>query len=139
SSARCCAAWPWCAWTSSRRSSQHPPPLAPSPLRLLSRLRPPERPRRHPPAAMQLRLDQLGPHLQKAGAALKPIYTLHGDEALLAQEALDAIRAAARAQGYTERQVHTVAGQHFSWSSLLGAGSAMSLFGDRQFIEIRIP
>ncbi|MFT3859279.1 MAG: DNA polymerase III subunit delta [Aquabacterium sp.] len=88
---------------------------------------------------MQLRLDQLSVHLQKAGSTLKPIYVLHGDEALLAQEAGDAIRQAARAAGYTERQVHTVAGAHFDWSSLLGAASEMSLFGDRQFIEIRIP
>jgi DNA polymerase-3 subunit delta len=35
---------------------------------------------------------------------------LHGDEALLQQEAADAIRAAARAQGYTERSSFTVAG-----------------------------
>lgn len=88
---------------------------------------------------MQLKLDQLASHLQKAGGTLKPIYTLYGDEALLAQEATDAIRAAARAAGYTERQVHTVSGAHFDWSSLLGAASEMSLFGDRQIIEIRIP
>lgn len=88
---------------------------------------------------MQLRLDQLCAHLQKAGGALKPIYTLYGDEALLAQEAADAIRAAARTGGYTERQVHTVSGAHFDWSSLLGSASEMSLFGDRQLIEIRIP
>lgn len=86
---------------------------------------------------MQLRPEQLAAHLGKG--ALKPIYTLHGDEALLAQEAADAIRAAARAAGCSERQVHTVAGAHFDWSSLLGAASEMSLFGDRQFIEIRIP
>ncbi len=89
---------------------------------------------------MQLRLDQLAAHLQKAGASgLKPLYTLYGDEALLAQEALDALRAAGRAAGYTERQVHTVSGAYYDWSSLLGAGSAMSLFGDKQLIEIRIP
>ena len=46
---------------------------------------------------MQLRLDQLSAHLSKGAGALKPIYTLHGDEHLLAQEAGDAIRAAARA------------------------------------------
>ena len=86
---------------------------------------------------MQLRADQFGAHLSKG--ALKPVYTLHGDEALLAQEAGDALRAAARAQGFSERQVHTVSGAHFDWSSLLGAASEMSLFGDRQFIEIRIP
>jgi len=88
---------------------------------------------------MQLRLDQLATHLQKAGGALKPIYTLYGDEPLLVQEGGDAVRQAARAAGYTERQVHTVAGAYFDWSSLLGAASEMSLFGDKQFIEIRIP
>ncbi|MFZ4550340.1 MAG: DNA polymerase III subunit delta [Aquabacterium sp.] len=88
---------------------------------------------------MQLRHDQLANHLSKSGGALKPIYILHGDEALLAQEAGDAIRAAAKAAGYTERQIHTVSGAYFDWSSLLGAASEMSLFGDRQFIDIRIP
>jgi len=57
----------------------------------------------------------------------------------LSQEAGDAIRAAARAAGHTERQVHTVAGAHFNWSGLLGASQAMSLFADKQLIEIRIP
>ena len=88
---------------------------------------------------MQLRLDQLPAHLSKGAGALKPVYTLYGDEPLLAQEAGDAIRAAARAAGYTERQVHTVSGAHFDWSGLLGAASEMSLFGDKQIIEIRIP
>jgi DNA polymerase-3 subunit delta len=89
---------------------------------------------------MQLRLDQLSAHLQKVGPqGLKPVYTLYGDEPLLAQEAADAIRALARQGGYTERQVFTVGGAHYDWGSLLGAGSAMSLFGDKQLIEIRIP
>jgi len=35
--------------------------------------------------------------------------------------------------------VHTVTGQHFDWSSLLGAAQALSLFADRQLVEIRIP
>jgi len=86
---------------------------------------------------MQLRLEQLSAHLAKG--PLKPVYTLHGDETLLQQEAADALRATARQAGYTERQVHTVAGAHFDWSSLIGAASEMSLFGDRQIIEIRIP
>lgn len=85
---------------------------------------------------MQLRYEQLAPHLAKG---LKRVYTLHGDEPLLTQEASDAIRVAARDGGYTERQVHTVAGAHFDWSSLLGATQAMSLFSARQFIEIRVP
>ena len=89
---------------------------------------------------MQIRLEQLAAHLDKVGpAGLKPVYTLYGDEPLLAQEAGDAIRAAAREAGCTERQVFTVQGAHFDWSSLLGAGQAMSLFGDRQLLDIRIP
>ena len=85
---------------------------------------------------MQIRLDQLATHLQKN---LRPLYTLWGDEPLLAQEAGDAIRAAARAAGHSERQVHVVSGAHFNWSALLGAAQAMSLFADKQLIEIRIP
>lgn len=85
---------------------------------------------------MQLRADQLAAHLRNG---LRPIYTVWGDEPLLAQEAGDAIRAAARASGCSERQVHTVAGAHFDWSGLLGASMALSLFSERQLIEIRIP
>ena len=85
---------------------------------------------------MQLRGDALPQALAKG---LKPIYTVYGDEPLLAQEAADAIRAAARADGYGERQVFTVAGAYFDWAPVLAAAQAMSLFAERQFIEIRIP
>lgn len=85
---------------------------------------------------MQLAPAQLAPHLQRG---LRPLYTLHGDEPLLVQEAADAIRAAARVQGYTERTVHTVAGAHFDWSAVLAAGGSLSLFADKQIVEIRIP
>ena len=85
---------------------------------------------------MQLAFNQLGAHLQKG---LRPLYTLHGDEPLQQQEAADAIRAAARAQGHTERSVYTVAGAHFDWSAVLAAGGSLSLFADKQMVEIRIP
>ena len=85
---------------------------------------------------MQLRPDQLTAHLQKG---LRPLYTLWGDEPLLVQEAADAIRAAARAAGHTERQVHIVSGANHNWSGLLGASQSMSLFADKQIIDIRIP
>ncbi len=85
---------------------------------------------------MQLAAQQLESHLQKT---LRPLYTLHGDEPLLQQEAADAIREAARRQGYTERTVHTVAGAHFDWSAVLAAGGSLSLFADRQIVEVRIP
>jgi DNA polymerase-3 subunit delta len=85
---------------------------------------------------MQLAANQLSNHLQRG---LKSLYTLHGDEPLLQQEALDAIRAHARANGYTERTSHTVAGAHFDWSEVLAAGGSLSLFADKQIVEIRIP
>ena len=85
---------------------------------------------------MQVALAQLSNHLQRA---LSPLYVLHGDEPLLQQEAADAIRATARAQGYTERSSYTVAGAHFDWSAVLAAGGSLSLFADKQIVEIRIP
>lgn len=85
---------------------------------------------------MQVASHQLSGHLQRG---IKSLYTLHGDEPLLQQEALDAIRAAARSNGYTERTSHTVSGAHFDWSEVLAAGGSLSLFADKQIVEIRIP
>jgi DNA polymerase-3 subunit delta len=85
---------------------------------------------------MQLAPAQLSQHLQRG---LRSLYTLHGDEPLLLQEAADAIRAAARAQGHTERSVFTVAGAHFDWGGVLAAGGSLSLFADKQLLELRIP
>ena len=85
---------------------------------------------------MQIRADALTQALAKG---LRPIYTVYGDEPLLAQEAADTIRAAAKADGYDERKVFIVAGAYFDWAPVLAAAQAMSLFAERQFIEIRIP
>jgi len=85
---------------------------------------------------MQIRPEQLDAQLARG---LKALYMIHGDEPLQAQEAGDAIRAAARAAGFTERKVFTVSGAHFDWSGVLGAAQAMSLFASSQLIEIRIP
>ncbi len=84
----------------------------------------------------QLRFDQLNAHLQRG---LNPLYVVHGDEPLLAQEACDAIRAAARSAGFDERTVFNVSGAHFDWSGVLGAAQSMSLFASAQLIDIRIP
>lgn len=85
---------------------------------------------------MQIALNQLTAQL---GKGLRTLYTVHGDEALLVQEAVDAIRAAARAAGHSERNSFTVAGAHFDWSAVLAAGGSLSLFADKQIIEVRIP
>ena len=87
---------------------------------------------------MNLKPDQLAAHLAKG---VQPLYTIHGDEPLLAQEAGDAIRAAARAAGYSERKVYTVGNNaaHVDWDGFIGASQAMSLFAERQLIELRVP
>jgi DNA polymerase-3 subunit delta len=85
---------------------------------------------------MQIAAPQLANHLQRG---LKSLYVLHGDEPLLQQEALDAIRLHAKSLGYTDRTSHTVAGAHFDWSEVLAAGGSLSLFADKQIVEIRIP
>jgi len=85
---------------------------------------------------MHVAAAQLEAHLQRG---LRSLYTVHGDDALLVQEACDAIRRAARAQGHSERTVYTVSGAHFDWSEVLAAGSSLSLFADRQILEVRIP
>jgi len=82
-----------------------------------------------------LRPEQLAAQLDKA---LAPLYILHGNEPLLVLEAGDAIRAAARRQGYAEREV-LVAGQGFRWDSLQSAAGNMSLFGASKLVDLRIP
>jgi DNA polymerase-3 subunit delta len=84
---------------------------------------------------MQLRADELPAQLKRGLASL---YVVHGDEPLLALEAGDAIRAAARAAGATEREV-LVAEQGFKWDAFLAANANLGLFGDRKLVDLRIP
>lgn len=82
---------------------------------------------------MKLRWDQLGRHVREP---LLPLYLLHGDETLLQQEAGDLMRRAARAQGFSERELwHAERGA--DWNELLASANNLSLFGDRKVIEIR--
>lgn len=85
---------------------------------------------------MQIRLEDLGPQLAKG---LKPCYVVHGDEALLAGEALDTLRAKAREQGFSERHVFSVSGAYFDWSAVLAQAGSLSLFAEKQIVELRIP
>jgi DNA polymerase-3 subunit delta len=87
---------------------------------------------------VQLRPEQLETHLGKnGGKTVAPLYVIHGDEPLLALEAADAIRAAARRAGCEERAVLTVE-RGFDWSELRQAGASQSLFGGRKLIELRL-
>ncbi len=84
---------------------------------------------------MQLTSEALPRHL---ASGLKPLYVIHGDALLLAIEAADSIREAARATGYVERSV-LIAEQHFRWAELKSQAQSLSLFSERRLIDLRIP
>jgi DNA polymerase-3 subunit delta len=84
---------------------------------------------------MQLRAEELGEALQRG---LSPLYVVHGDEPLLALEAGDAIRAAARAAGIVEREILVVE-PGFKWDAFLAADANLGLFGERKLVDLRIP
>ena len=83
---------------------------------------------------MRLSPDKIPAHLRKN---LAPLYLVFGEETLLAQEAADAIRAAARQQGYTERECLTVE-TGFDWHTLRQLASSPSLFAQRRLLELRL-
>ncbi|MFZ6863440.1 DNA polymerase III subunit delta [Undibacterium sp. Ji67W] len=84
---------------------------------------------------MQLRFDALDGHLAKI---LAPLYVITSDEHLLALEAADKIRRAAKAQGFFEREILSVE-RSFKWGALLAANQSQSLFGDKKLVDLRIP
>lgn len=84
---------------------------------------------------MQLRPDQLARHL---AGELAPIYVVTGDEPLQHAEAADAVRAAAREQGFAAREVLDAAGD-FDWSRLTAAADSLSLFAERRLVDLRLP
>ena len=84
---------------------------------------------------MKLAHEDLADHLRQG---VRSLYVVHGDEPLLALEAGDSVRAAARAAGVTEREVLVVE-PGFKWETLHAVNSNLSLFGDRKLIDLRIP
>ena len=83
---------------------------------------------------MKISGDNLAAQLARG---LAPIYLVSGDEPLLVNEAADTIRAHARAQGFTERDLHVVE-RGFDWPGLLTDSRSMSLFAQRKIVEIRM-
>jgi DNA polymerase-3 subunit delta len=67
---------------------------------------------------------------------LAPLVWIHGDEPLLVQEAADAVRATARAQGLPSRHVFEV-DRWFKPSALQAQTNSLSLFDDGKLIELR--
>lgn len=84
---------------------------------------------------MRINTEQLQQHL---ASGVKPLYTVFGDEPLLALEAGDRIRAAARTADYVEREVLIVE-SGFKWSELALAAGSQSLFATRKLLELRVP
>ena len=81
----------------------------------------------------KINADQLNQHCKNA---LLPVYIISGDEPLLVQEACDALRQAAREQGFSERELyHTEGG--LDWQQLLQSANSLSLFAERKIIEVR--
>jgi DNA polymerase-3 subunit delta len=83
---------------------------------------------------MQVRAAELEAQLAKT---LAPVYAIHGDEPLIALEAADALRAAARKHGYAEREVFEP-GRGFDWSEFTHAATSQSLFATKKILELRL-
>lgn len=76
---------------------------------------------------------QINALLQKG---LQPVYLITGDEPLQQGEVADVIRKTARKAGFISREVLSVdAG--FDWNSLAVSADSMSIFADKQIIELR--
>ncbi len=84
---------------------------------------------------MKLSAEDLPRHLAKG---LAPLYVIHGGALLLSIEAADAIRAAARGAGYSEREV-IITEVYFKWGQLRSSAQNLSLFASRKLIDLRIP
>jgi DNA polymerase III subunit delta len=84
---------------------------------------------------VHLSFDQLSAHLERD---IRPLYILTGDEPLALKEGVDAIRQAARRQGYDERLSYT-AERYFDWKQLKASSQSISLFASRRLLELHIP
>lgn len=84
---------------------------------------------------MKIQLNQLSSQLMKS---LAPCYLVTGDEHLLVDEALDAIRKTARERGFTSRELH-VTSAGFDWNALWASTANLSLFAEKRIVELRLP
>jgi DNA polymerase-3 subunit delta len=83
---------------------------------------------------MRLYANRLNDHLQ---SNLASVYLIAGDEVLLVDECCQAVRRAAAAHGYGERQVLTVE-PGFDWNTLRTAVQSLSLFSSKRLVELRL-
>ncbi len=90
---------------------------------LLSRLSPPA--------------DRQRPGAGSAGIQLASIYLVSGDEPLLVNEVVDALRLAAAGSDRAEREAHIV-DRSFSWERVAASLASLSLFSAGKLVEIRL-
>jgi len=69
---------------------------------------------------------------------LAGVYIFAGDEPLQKQEAGDLIRVAAKKQGFEERHTFVIDSAKSDWQPVLAATQSLSLFAQRQLIEIKM-
>ena len=84
---------------------------------------------------MKFNSDTLLTHLEQQ---LLPVYLISGDEPLLIAEASDAVRAKARAAGFTERETHFME-RGGDWNDVRASANNLSLFAQARIVEIRMP
>ena len=78
-------------------------------------------------------------HAQLASDPLRPAYLVAGPEHLRVLEAADAVRAAARQQGFEGREVFDADARDFAWDALAASFAAPGLFASRRLLELRLP
>lgn len=88
--------------------------------------------------ARELTPEQLAASLGQGGA-LAPAYLVAGAETLRVLEGADAVRAAARSQGYGGREVFEPEGRDVDWDGLEASLRAPGLFSARRLVEVRLP
>lgn len=83
---------------------------------------------------MRLKFHQLATRLRQD---LSPIFVIAGEEPLQRGEAVDLVRAATKAAGYTER-LRLDVGAGFDWDALHEASANLSLFAEKRVVELHI-
>jgi DNA polymerase III subunit delta len=88
---------------------------------------------------MELKPEQLATQVQ--AGPLRPAYLIAGAEPLRVLEAADTVRAAARAQGISEREIFEAEGNQREpdWAAMEASFHAPSLFASRRLFEVRLP
>lgn len=84
---------------------------------------------------MRIQAKQLSDHLKNT---LTAVYFIYGEDPLQRMEALDAILAKARNQGFGERLIYELKTTESDWDSLKNEYYAQSLFSEKRIFDCRL-